>query len=155
MEKSTEKQAIPTQKVGIKLYLAIPKTLQRIAVLKQRQEARSNPSSTYLDPTDMIDACELALHDWIKTYFPRGSGFDAGTQLVNDPALTVPKLTFETAFHHMDEQGGYCGWTHHNVVVRPDWDGFKLVVGGSDKRGIKDYIEDCFYHSLNIEVTLP
>ena len=153
MEKSTEKQAIPTQKVGKPLHLAIPQTLQRIAVLEQWQ--KTVPTSDAARRQQLIDDCRDALHDWINTHFPRGSGFDAGTQLVNDPALTVPKLTFETAFHHMDEQGGYCGWTHHKVVVRPDWDGFKLVVGGYDRRGIKDYIADCFYHSLNIEVTLP
>lgn len=153
MEKTTEKSVIHTQKVGLKLYLAIPHALQRIAVLRQWQETL--PTGPTQARQDIIDACELALHEWINEYFPRGSGFDAGTQLVNDPTPTVSKLVFETAFHHMDEHGGYIGWTHHKVVVRPDWGGFKLVVGGSDRRGIKDYIEDCFYCSLNQEVTLP
>ena len=153
MEKSTEKPLIPTQKVGIKLYLAIPQTLQRIAVLEQWQKTVT--TSDAAKRQQRIDDCRDALHDWINTHFPRGSGFDAGTQLVNDPALLVPKLTFETAFHHMDEYGGYCGWTHHKVVVRPDWGGFKLVVGGCDKRDIKDHIKDCFYYALTQEVTLP
>ena len=49
---------------------------------------------------------------------PSGAGIDCGTKLISS-ASTPERLVFYTEFHHMDEQGGYDGWTVHNVVVTP------------------------------------
>lgn len=73
---------------------------------------------------------------------PRGSGFDAGTEL-NDKS-TTKKLIFNTSYHHMDEAGFYDGWTDHKVIITPSFDGMDIKVTGKDYNYIKDYIGDVF-----------
>ncbi|UCV26740.1 hypothetical protein [Ferribacterium limneticum] len=88
----------------------------------------------------------------VKNTMPSGSGFDAGTVL--DLHTSKPnKLIFSTGFHHMDEHGGYDGWTHHQVVVTPNlqWD-FDLRITGPNRNEIKDYIHDQFQNCLSWEV---
>ena len=56
----------------------------------------------------------------VKEHMPSGSGFDCGTQLawekMSSGGTTIKwngKLVFKTSFHHMDEHGGYDGWTEY------------------------------------------
>lgn len=87
----------------------------------------------------------------VMTLAPSGSGFDAGTKL--DDSSTGEKIIFNTAFHHMNENGYYVGWTNHKITVKPSliW-GFDMTVSGRDKNGVKDYISDCFNEFLDMEI---
>lgn len=87
--------------------------------------------------------------DIIKENLPRGSGFDAGTTLNEDESVAGEKLVFDTSFHHMDEHGGYDGWTEHRVVVKPSFEGIDIRVTGRDRNQIKEYIAEMFHHALN------
>ena len=85
---------------------------------------------------------------------PSGSGFDAGTELDLDRS-NKNNLVFITAFRHLDEFGDYEGWTHHEVIVKPDLrGGFEIRVTGRDKneKGIKEYIADVFHTWLLEEI---
>ena len=88
----------------------------------------------------------------IKHHMPSGSGFDNGTTL--DFGATRPnRIVFNTAFHHMDENGSYCGWSEHQVIITPSLVyGFELRVTGRDRRNIKDYIAETFQIALNAEI---
>lgn len=83
--------------------------------------------------------------EWIgRNILPSGSGFDNGTTVDVDRSRP-DRLVLNTSFHHMDEYGGYDGWTEHAVIVRPSLiHGFELRVDGRDRNGIKDYIADVF-----------
>lgn len=88
----------------------------------------------------------------VKKHMPSGSGFDAGTTIDFDRS-TGERIVFNTSFHHMDENGYYCGWTEHVVTVRPSLlHGFMLTVSGKDRNGIKEYIVDRFNFALDVEV---
>lgn len=88
----------------------------------------------------------------VKEHMPSGSGFNNGTTLDLDKS-TPERLVFDTAFHHMDEHGSYCGWTEHTVIVTPSLAfGFTMRVTGRDRRGIKEYIGDSFHTALSGEV---
>ena len=93
---------------------------------------------------DMIDsAC--------RDYLPSGSGFDSGTNLDWNKS-TAEKLVFETAFHHMDSNGFYSGWTHHTVTIRPSLVfGFTVTVSGRNRNEIKDYIAESMQSALSAE----
>jgi hypothetical protein len=94
---------------------------------------------------------DLARH-LVKDYLPSGSGFDAGTTL-DEGASSPDKLVFDTSFHHMDEHGGYDGWTEHKVIVTPSLaHGCDLRVTGRDRNDIKSYIGETFAHALDTEV---
>lgn len=101
--------------------------------------------------SEWIDRHTEWIEDILKEKLPSGSGFDSGT-LLNWERSTPNKLIFLTSFHHMDEHGGYDGWTEHEVIVTPDLaSGFNLRVTGRDRNGIKDYIGDIFADTLSAE----
>jgi hypothetical protein len=86
----------------------------------------------------------------VRERMPSGSGFDNGTTLDWDKS-TGEKLVFNTAFHHMDEHGGYIGWTEHTVTVKPSlMSGIDLTISGRDRRQIKEYIHECYYLALTL-----
>lgn len=93
------------------------------------------------------------LYDYVHKNCLRGSGFDAGSFL--DLNSTSKRLIFVTSFHHMDEHGGYDGWTEHKVIVTPLFQGFDIRVTGRDRDGIKDYIGETFYHWLSSDADHP
>lgn len=78
---------------------------------------------------------------------PRGSGFDAGTT-INLNRSGRERIVLDVSYHHMDEHGGYSGWTEHSVIVYPTFDDFKLRITGRNKNDIKDYIHDVFSNVL-------
>lgn len=91
----------------------------------------------------------------VKEYLPSGSGFDAGTKLDWDKS-TGDKLVFNTSFHHMDDAGGYDGWTEHTVtVVGSLMFGLLLKIGGRDRDGIKDHVHEAFHNSLTMTYEEP
>lgn len=94
------------------------------------------------------DAIELLCRE----FMPSGSGFDSGTRFDFDKSR-ANRFVFVTDFHHMDENGYYEGWTHHEITVIPTFTGFDISrISGRDRNGIKDYIADTFYCALATEV---
>lgn len=82
---------------------------------------------------------------------PSGSGFDSGTTL--DLAKSNgEKLVFNTSYHHMNKNGMYDGWTEHQVIVTPSFDGFSLRITGKDKNDFKEYAHDVFYNALETSI---
>lgn len=90
----------------------------------------------------------------IREFLPSGSGFDNGSTIYLDES-SADKIVLATSFHHMDEMGGYDGWTDHKITVRPSLvHGFTLTIGGRNRNDIKDYIAETFQHCLSQELTL-
>lgn len=87
---------------------------------------------------------EENLQGLITEKLPSGSGFDSGTKLIMEKSSS-DKLVFKADFHHMDDNGFYCGWSEHEVIVTPCFDGVHIRVTGRNKRHIKDYIANVFY----------
>jgi hypothetical protein len=83
---------------------------------------------------------------------PSGSGVDNGTSIDVD-ACKADRIVLQTSFHHMDESGGYDGWTEHAIIVRPTFDGIDVDVKGRDRNGIKDYLGELFAHALTVKYT--
>ncbi len=75
---------------------------------------------------------------------PHGSGLDGKMQLDWDNS-TSEKLVFYFEFHHMDNNGYYCGWTEHNLTVTPSFKfGYDMRISGKDKNQIKEYLYQLF-----------
>lgn len=86
--------------------------------------------------------------NWIKwlvdNKLPSGGGFDNGTSYDLDK-WSPTSIVFATSWHHMDQNGYYSGWTHHNITITADLaGGFNIRVGGSNRNDIKDYIAEVF-----------
>lgn len=86
----------------------------------------------------------------VKAHMPSGSGVDCGTKINLDKS-TGDKLYFTFEYHHMDENGMYCGWTSHKVVVTPSLiHGINIrITGKSDDR---EYFYDIFANALETMV---
>lgn len=89
--------------------------------------------------------------EWlVRETMPSGGGFDYGTTLDLDRS-TPDRLVFQTSFHHMDEMGGYDGWTQHTITARPSFvHRVALTISGRDRNQIKDMIADSFSHTLGL-----
>lgn len=117
----------------------------------------------HCEPSDGLGPMYFQVHPWFSTHtdrieflvrehMPSGSGFDNGTTIDLDHSH-ADKLVFNTAFHHMDDNGYYCGWTDHQVIVTPSLvHGFHVRVGGRNVRDIKDYIHEAFSQALETVV---
>ena len=113
-----------------------------------RYEKNSNSVSDKIIYDNWVEKAE----DLVKIHFPSGSGFDSGTSIVWDKCK-YNKIVLRADFHHMDDNGYYCGWSEHEIIIVPSFSfGFDLRVTGKNKRNIKEYIEDTMYHVLNKEL---
>jgi hypothetical protein len=115
--------------------------------------------------TEWLEKHETSL-DALESFLPSGSGINIGTKLDRDKS-TSEKLVFSFSFHHMDERGGYDGWTDHVLTIRPSLQfGIDIRISGRDRNQIKDYLyetygyaftslvwqtDDCRYHSSQFE----
>jgi len=100
---------------------------------------------------EWLERHTVGLERIVREHLPSGSGFDAGTS-IDKVRSRRDRIVFRTSFHHMDENGHYDGWTEHDVVVTPAFDGFDLRVTGRDRNGIKDYIGDVFHEALSADI---
>lgn len=78
---------------------------------------------------------------------PHGSGIDAGVDFSWE-ASRPERLVFEFGFHHMDEHGGYDGWTAHLLVLKPSFTGIDMKITGRDRNQIKDYLYQVFHETF-------
>lgn len=89
--------------------------------------------------------------DNIKTLekqLPSGSGVDAGSS-VNLKLSTPQKIVIDTAFHHMDENGYYDGWTEHKVIITPCLKyGYEIKITGRNRNMIKEHLFNLFNNIL-------
>ena len=84
-----------------------------------------------------------------REYLPSGSGFDAGTA-VDWEASKPNQIVLVTSFHHMDDAGGYVGWTEQTVTVTPHLAGdYDLRSTASNRNGVKDYMAEHFADCLS------
>jgi hypothetical protein len=118
---------------------------QRLATLVQARQncAKSGNTEWHARHGERAEAL-------VRERMPSGSGFDNGTTLDLDRS-SGDKLVFVTSFHHMDESGGYAGWTDHTVTARASFiHDVALAISGRDRNQIKDLIHDAFHHALTL-----
>jgi hypothetical protein len=94
-----------------------------------------------------------AIEQIARDVLPSGSGIDSGTKVDLDRS-TGEKIVLLTSFHHMDEYGGYDGWTEHTITVRASLiHTIALTISGPDRNGIKEYLAEVFAADLQRYVT--
>jgi hypothetical protein len=88
---------------------------------------------------------------------PHGSGIDGKTTVDFDRS-TAEKLVLTSSYHHMDEMGGYDGWTSFTVVVKPSLvNGIDVKVVGAFPRKYNDtreYLGEVFDQGLRQEISI-
>lgn len=125
---------------------------------------------------DAIDAI-------VKEHLPSGSGFDSGVHFDEDashvpdedcePGTSEDAIVLRTSFHHMDENGTYCGWSESVIRVTPslahgaivkietdysgvDDEGYEPDEEGNawtlDRDGHDEYLSEVFNEALNTEI---
>ena len=79
---------------------------------------------------------------------PSGSGIDSGTQIDIENS-NGNKIILLTAFHHMNENGYYDGWTEHKIIVKPSLPyTITLNITGRNRNDIKEYLYQIYYDAL-------
>jgi hypothetical protein len=124
----------------MKLYESLARSL--IAMRNCGKSGNSDWLAKHRETTELLT----------RAHLPSGSGFDCGTTF-DFNASHGEYLVFNTSFHHMDENGGYDGWTDHTVTIRPSLAfRFTVTVRGRNRNDIKEYIEEVFMQALDIDV---
>ncbi len=95
----------------------------------------------------------LTVIEKLSKELPSGSGFDSGTQIDVDRS-NDKRIILTTSFHHMDEHGGYDGWTEHEVWITPSFQGIDLRITGRDRNEFKDYCYQTFEYCLTRPVEI-
>lgn len=89
--------------------------------------------------------------DQMLELLPRGSGIDAGVKFDWEKSK-ADKLIFTLGYHHMDQQGGYDGWTEHKLIITPSFSsGFHIKITGRNRNGIKEYLLDIFNEVFKVD----
>lgn len=108
-------------------------------------------NSTAANNTEWIVKHSETIDRLCHTFMPTGSGFDAGTMLdVN--RSSAEKLIFASAYHHMDANGYYDGWSDLTITVKSSLQfGFNIKITGLRRknRHDMDYMMDTFCEALN------
>lgn len=126
------------------LYVVLART---VGAYKRCSDPSANTSQA-----DWGEKHEAYIEKLVKEHMPSGSGIDTGTVLDIERS-TEKKLVFTFSYHHMDECGGYNGWTDHKLTVKGSLAfGFELAIGGRDRNDVKDYLHEVYHSALSIEV---
>ena len=102
---------------------------------------------------EWLDNHEYKIENTLMEKLPSGSGIDNGNELDYDKS-TGEKLVINSAFHTMDDNGGYDGWVDFRVVVTASLQhGFNLNIIGnfsSNKNafGLKEYLYEIYDYTL-------
>lgn len=88
----------------------------------------------------------------VRDHMPSGSGIDCGTTM-DTAASHAEKLVFACSFHHMNNDGYYCGWTGHTITATPSFNGINLRIFGRNVNNIKDYLHDVYRNALCQTIT--
>lgn len=93
-----------------------------------------------------------------QNHLPHGAGIDSthpeNLRGLDREESTPDKLIINLSYHHMhSESGMYDGWTDHQVIVTPEFDGIKLKITGRDRNEIKDYLHEVYQCSLGEVLT--
>lgn len=116
-----------------------------VSVLNAIDNCRKSGNSEWLERH------ETTLEQLSK-FLPSGSGIDCGTTLDRDSSNSE-KLVFTFSYHHMDENGMYCGWTEHKLTIRASLQfGIDLRISGRDRNGIKEYLHETYQYALTSKV---
>ena len=86
-----------------------------------------------------------------KDYLPCGSGFDCGCKIIDEKRYKN-RIVIEAKYHAMDDNGYYHGWYTYKIIVHPSFNGIALKIYGKDYNGLREYVGDCMYNSLDMEV---
>lgn len=82
------------------------------------------------------------IESMIRDVFPSGSGVDNGTKIDLDKSM-ADRIVLTFGYHHMDDGGGYDGWTEHTAIIRPSLAfGFDLKITGRDRKQSDEVVDD-------------
>jgi hypothetical protein len=88
---------------------------------------------------------------------PHGSGIDGKTEF-NFNESRPDKLVIDSQYHCMNENGFYDGMYDFKLILKPDWQNFKMQIKSNLPKKYKDstieYLSDLFYHDLTQDITL-
>jgi hypothetical protein len=99
-----------------------------------------------------VNQCEDRIEK-LQKCLPHGSGIDSGCKIdVEKSGYDKVVITF--GFHFLDDAGYYDGWEDYRLVAVPrlDSQGFKISIYGKNRRYIKDYLYNTFYHVLGLNM---
>ena len=107
--------------------------------------------------TEWQSNAEYKIENTLIPKLPSGSGINSGNEIDYEKS-TGERLVINSAFHTMDEYGGYDGWVNYRVIVTaPLRFGLDINIIGnfsSNKNayGLKEYLYEIYGYTLGSAV---
>lgn len=115
----------------------------------------------YIDMAKESNQHYAILEKLANNYLPNGDGFNNGTEIDVENS-TKDRIILSSAYHHMDDYGIYCDWSHFKVIVTFEEDGTFNILGidtiiyGNADRSMRDldieYWAEVFTYALDVEL---
>lgn len=99
------------------------------------QEKMVKLLAQYVDQANAHGGRYIHALETLMRKMPSGSGIDSGTKLLLEESNKA-KLVFQVDYHHVDQNGCYCGWSTRKVVITPSLiDDFHMDFTDEDASG--------------------
>ena len=83
-----------------------------------------------------------------KNYLPLG-----GVCKIIDEKRYKNRIVIKAQYHVMNDAGYYIGWYTYKIIVKPTFQhGLDFTITGRDYNGLREYVGDCVYNALDMEV---
>ncbi len=129
------------------------------AVLLQRRQTITNRwDETRQNKGDVLLAITGEIDRLIGLHMPHGAPITDVTlnyyacHKPGDPSDWPQKLVFQLTYLHLDPNGHREGLTEYQVSVWPAWSGVDIRIGGTNRRGAKEYLHEVLHAALTNEV---
>ena len=98
---------------------------------------RVNPENEIQQQT--YDRCEAIIKQF-EDALPIGSGI-VSTEVIS---VTNKKIVISFDYQHLNENGYYDGWTHHEARITATFGGYTMYISGRNRNDIKPYLHELF-----------
>ncbi len=88
-----------------------------------------SPGSYGVRAGELVEEISSSIEGVGREYLLSGSGFDAGVTVSLDQS-SRERIVLLASYHHMDQEGYYCGWSSFKVIVLPAFllPGFRVEI---------------------------
>ena len=87
----------------------------------------------------------------MQAILPHGSGIDDACY-IDTAKSRKDRIVIYFDYHHMNENGYYTRWTHHNLILTPSFaNGFDMRITGPNTNQCKDYFYELFSDVFTID----
>ena len=97
-----------------------------------------------VNPENEIQQQTYDRYEFIIKQFEDGLPVGSGIVATEVISVTNKKIVISFDYQHMNDNGYYDGWTHHEARITATFGGYTMYISGRNRNDIKDYLHELF-----------